>query len=208
MEQSNLNLSIRVDIKLIPYSSALVTLEHGEYMIKVYRDAKGNEHLAIFPHAEFPSPTFVRIHSECFTGEVLGSLRCDCKNQLALAFQKIAQFGQGVIIYLRQEGRGIGLGNKIKAYQLQNHGLNTVEANEKLGFPAEMRKYNMAAAILKDLGISRILLNTNNPAKISEMRDHGIEVVEVVPSNTEINRHNEDYLRTKKRELGHRIDLS
>ena len=138
-----------------------------------------------------------------FTGEVLSSLKCDCKAQLALALDLIQKRGSGAVVYLRQEGRGIGLGNKIKAYALQNKGHDTIEANHILGFETDLRDFEEAAVILKDRNISKLILNTNNPDKISSLKDFGIEVESVEPSFTEVNEHNEKYLETKMNELGH-----
>lgn len=148
------------------------------------------------------NPVMCRVHSECFTGDLLGSLRCDCGDQLSNAMQKIEKNDEGVLIYLRQEGRGIGLLNKLKAYELQDEGLDTVQANKALGFPAEMRQFKIAADILKDLKINKVELMTNNPLKIKQIRECGIEVVrkihEFEPTCTNIN-----YLQTKKEKMGH-----
>jgi GTP cyclohydrolase II len=179
---------------------------YGCFDVRVFRhDGSPDESVVIAMGGDFlPDETvFVRLHSECFTGEVLGSLKCDCQGQLDLALRRIAELGRGLVIYLRQEGRGIGLGNKIRAYAEQAKGANTIEANHILGFPADLRDFRVAAPILVSLGIQRIALNTNNPQKIDAFRERGIEVVEVVPSLTEPNEHNLAYLRTKAEELGH-----
>jgi len=148
-------------------------------------------------------PSLVRIHSECLTGDVFGSLRCDCGEQLEEALKLVGSAGCGVVIYLRQEGRGIGLENKILAYHLQERGLDTVEANLALGFPADLREYSVAASILRELGIRKIRLITNNPAKLDDLEEAGIEVVERVPLIVKSNPHNARYLQTKKHRLGH-----
>lgn len=150
----------------------------------------------------------VRLHSECLTGEVFHSLKCDCGPQLMMAMQKISVAGKGAIVYLRQEGRGIGLGNKIKAYDLQSHGLDTVDANLKLGFAADERNYEIGALILKDLGIQRVKLLTNNPEKISDLEKYGIEVKERASLEVAANIHSDSYLKTKKDKLGHLLDIS
>jgi 3,4-dihydroxy 2-butanone 4-phosphate synthase/GTP cyclohydrolase II len=148
-------------------------------------------------------PVLVRLHSECLTGDVLGSLRCDCGSQLATAIGQIAERGRGVLLYLRQEGRGIGLYNKLRAYALQDEGMDTVEANEHLGFPADSRDYLQAAQMLRHLSVSKVLLLTNNPRKINALQNTGIQVVERVPLIMEATPQNQPYLRTKRDKLGH-----
>ncbi|MCX6129481.1 MAG: GTP cyclohydrolase II RibA, partial [Proteobacteria bacterium] len=148
---------------------------------------------------------FVRIHSECFTGEVLGSLKCDCSDQLNLALAEIQRRGAGAVIYLRQEGRGIGLGNKIRAYELQNQGADTIEANHQLGFDTDLRSFEAAALILKQRGIQEVILNTNNPDKLNALITHGIKILERVPSLANVNKFNEDYLKTKMDKMGHQL---
>jgi len=145
----------------------------------------------------------VRVHSECLTGDLLGSLRCDCGPQLHAAMRAIKEAGKGVLLYVRQEGRGIGLENKLKAYQLQEQGLDTVEANERLGYPADMRDYGMGAQILNDLGVRKMRLLTNNPKKLAGLRGYGLEIFEQVPLCMDVQEHNEGYLRTKRDKLGH-----
>jgi 3,4-dihydroxy 2-butanone 4-phosphate synthase/GTP cyclohydrolase II len=147
----------------------------------------------------------VRMHSECLTGDALGSLRCDCRMQLQAALKMIESAGQGVVVYLRQEGRGIGLVNKLKAYSLQDMGLDTVEANERLGFPADLRDYGMGAQMLNDLGVKKIRLITNNPRKIAGLKGYGIEVIDRVPLLIEANDYNTIYLATKAQKLGHML---
>jgi GTP cyclohydrolase II len=149
------------------------------------------------------SPPLVRIHSQCLTGDVFASLRCDCRDQLEMALSMIAEAGAGVLIYEQQEGRGIGLMAKLQAYQLQDEGLDTVEANERLGFKADHREYALPAEILKALGVTQVRLLSNNPDKVSALDRRGIQVTERVPCEVPPNSHTEDYLKTKKEKLGH-----
>ncbi|HCD71017.1 MAG TPA: GTP cyclohydrolase II, partial [Thermovirga lienii] len=149
----------------------------------------------------------VRVHSECLTGDVFGSLRCDCGPQLHTAMKMIEEEGCGVLLYMRQEGRGIGLLEKLKAYELQEKGLDTVEANEALGHPPDLRDYGIGAQILVDLGLHRIRLITNNPRKIVGLEGYGLEIVERVPLTVEPNEYNKRYLATKKQKLGHMLHL-
>lgn len=151
----------------------------------------------------------VRVHSECLTGDVLGSTRCDCGSQLDAAMSRIAEAGQGVVVYLRgHEGRGIGLANKIRAYQLQDQGRDTVDANLELGLPVDARDYQVAADILRYLGVRSIRLMTNNPCKVKALANHGVQVDERVPVLTTPTGHNAAYLRTKQDKLGHLLDLA
>jgi GTP cyclohydrolase II len=145
----------------------------------------------------------VRVHSQCFTGDTLASLRCDCRAQLELSLREIAKAASGVLIYLPQEGRGIGLMNKLRAYQLQDGGMDTVEANEKLGFAADSRDYEFCAAILKQLGVLKIRLLSNNPEKVQQLESAGIKVVERVPCEPRIEKNSRAYLKTKKSKMGH-----
>ena len=181
--------------------------QFGNFAIYAYRNALNNtEHIAIVkgnPEEFKDHPVMVRMHSECLTGDALGSLRCDCRMQLQAALKMLETAGSGVVVYLRQEGRGIGLINKLKAYSLQDMGLDTVEANEKLGFPADLRDYGMGAQILNDLGISKIRLITNNPRKIAGLKGYGLEIVDRVPLLIEANTYNSEYLATKAKKLGH-----
>ncbi len=149
----------------------------------------------------------VRVHSECLTGDVLGSQRCDCGDQLAFALQKIEHEGRGVVLYMRQEGRGIGLSNKIKAYKLQDKGIDTVEANIMLGFPPDLRDYGIGAQILNDLGIRKIRLMTNNPKKIVGLEGYGLEIVERVHIEVEPTCQNVFYMQTKKDKMGHLLSF-
>jgi 3,4-dihydroxy 2-butanone 4-phosphate synthase / GTP cyclohydrolase II len=188
---------------------AALPTEFGNFQIYAYRNTLDNsEHVAIVKGdpAQFPNqPVMVRMHSECLTGDALGSLRCDCRMQLLAALNAIEKAGMGVVVYLRQEGRGIGLINKLKAYSLQDMGLDTVEANERLGFPADLRNYGVGAQILTDLGIHKIRLITNNPRKIAGLKGYGLEVVERVPLLIEANTYNSIYLATKAKKLGHML---
>lgn len=186
---------------------AALPTEFGQFQIYGYHNTLDNsEHVAIVKGdlADFHNqPVMVRVHSECLTGDALGSLRCDCRMQLQAALKMIENAGQGVVLYLRQEGRGIGLINKLKAYSLQDTGLDTVEANERLGFPADLRNYGVGAQMLNDLGISQIKLITNNPRKIAGLKGYGLEVVDRVPLLIESNPYNCLYLATKAEKLGH-----
>jgi 3,4-dihydroxy 2-butanone 4-phosphate synthase / GTP cyclohydrolase II len=183
--------------------------QFGQFDIYGYRHTLDNtEHVAIVkgdPANFRDDAVMVRMHSECLTGDALGSLRCDCRMQLQAALKMIEDAGQGVVVYLRQEGRGIGLVNKLKAYSLQDMGLDTVEANERLGFPADLRDYGMGAQILMDLGIKKIRLITNNPRKIAGVKGYGLEVVDRVPLLIESNDFNSYYLATKAKKLGHML---
>ena len=152
-------------------------------------------------------PELVRMHSECLTGDVFGSLRCDCGKQLHQAMKQISENGSGVLVYMRQEGRGIGLLNKLRAYELQDHGKDTVEANEALGFPPDLRDYGVGAQILVDLGVRQIRLLTNNPRKIKGLEGYGLKVVERVPLEIPPGDYNCRYLATKKKKLGHLLEL-
>ncbi|PRO66770.1 bifunctional 3,4-dihydroxy-2-butanone-4-phosphate synthase/GTP cyclohydrolase II [Alkalicoccus urumqiensis] len=183
--------------------------DYGDFRAIGYSNVvDGKEHVAIVKGEIGGSkPTLVRVHSECLTGDVFGSRRCDCGPQLHAALQQIEQHGSGVVLYMRQEGRGIGLLNKMKAYKLQEEGLDTVEANEKLGFGPDLREYGIGAQILKDLGIRKMKLMTNNPRKITGLKGYELEVVDRVPIQLPHSKDNKKYLRTKKDKLGHMLHL-
>ena len=178
---------------------------YGEFKAIGYRSYfDQGEHIALTTGEWKPDdPVLVRIHSECLTGDVFGSLRCDCGEQVDLALRTLAEEGTGVLLYMRQEGRGIGLHNKIKAYSLQDHGLDTVEANKTLGFEADMRHYEAGAQILLDLGVSKLRLLTNNPGKVVGLSGFGLEIQDRIPLEVPVNDENRQYLITKKRRMGH-----
>jgi 3,4-dihydroxy 2-butanone 4-phosphate synthase/GTP cyclohydrolase II len=186
-----------------------ITNEYGEFKLVAYESTVDRDyHVALVMGEISPEKrTLVRVHSECFTGDVLGSERCDCGEQLHSAMRRIAKEGTGVLLYIRQEGRGIGLLNKLKAYQLQDMGLDTVQANERLGFPADLRHYGVGAQILADLGVRKIRLLTNNPKKIVGLEGYGLKVVERVPIQVRPGPHNRKYLETKRRKMGHFLDI-
>jgi 3,4-dihydroxy 2-butanone 4-phosphate synthase/GTP cyclohydrolase II len=191
-------------------SSARMPTSHGVFTAHVYADRlSGHEHVAMVmgdPAAE--ADALVRVHSECLTGEVFGSLRCDCRPQLELALQRVARAGRGVVVYLRgHEGRGIGLTHKLRAYALQDEGCDTVQANLQLGLQVDARDYTVGAQILKDLGVRRMRLMTNNPHKYEGLAAHGLAIVERVPLVTPVTDDNAGYLRTKQRRLGHTLSL-
>jgi 3,4-dihydroxy 2-butanone 4-phosphate synthase/GTP cyclohydrolase II len=190
--------------------------QHGDFFAHLYHSLTDDkEHVALtynWPHApeeagekfmKQEDPVTVRVHSECMTGDILGSLRCDCGPQLHAAMDQVVAAGKGVILYIRQEGRGIGLENKLKAYKLQDDGHDTVEANEHLGFPPDMREYGIGAQILNDLGVRQMRLLTNNPKKLSGLHGYGLEITEQIPLQTEPQEHNLRYLQAKRDKLGH-----
>jgi 3,4-dihydroxy 2-butanone 4-phosphate synthase / GTP cyclohydrolase II len=180
--------------------------DYGDFDLHMYRSVLDDtHHLALVRGQIDPGdPTMVRVHSECLTGDVFGSMRCDCGNQLHSALRQIDEAGRGVLVYMRRhEGRGIGLPAKIHAYKLQEEGLDTVEANEKLGFPVELRDYGIGAQILVDLGVRKMRFLTNNPKKVVGLEGYGLEIVELIPIRATPNPHNEKYLDTKRTKMGH-----
>ena len=179
--------------------------DYGDFDLHLYRSKlDGTHHLALVKgKISQTHPTLVRVHSECLTGDVFGSRRCDCGNQLHAALRQIADEGNGVLVYMRQEGRGIGLAAKIHAYKLQEEGLDTVEANARLGFPSDLRDYGLGAQILFDLGVRKFRFMTNNPKKVVGLEGYGIQMVEQVPIRSEANPHNARYLETKRTKMGH-----
>lgn len=196
----------RVREKLIQKEEVISLPTHyGDFQLHLYRSVVDNvHHLALVKGTiSNDDTTLVRVHSECLTGDVFGSCRCDCGNQLHAALEQIDEAGSGVLVYMRQEGRGIGLAAKIRAYKLQEEGLDTVQANEKLGYPSDLREYGLGAQILFDLGVRHIRLLTNNPKKVVGLEGYGLNIVEQIPIKTPSNPHNERYLDTKREKLGH-----
>jgi GTP cyclohydrolase II len=190
------------------YSEADIPTCDGDFHIHVFKNNHDEkEHFALtVGNVKNELGVLVRVHSECMTGETLGSLRCDCREQLHESMRMISKAGRGIIIYLRQEGRGIGLGNKVRAYDLQDAGIDTYEANHQLGFHADERDYSMAVSILKYFGVKSLLLITNNPEKIRDLREHGIEIIQRVPIEVKPNKYSQEYLRTKRDRAGHLLD--
>lgn len=197
------------DLEIKRMACARIPTDMGEYQLNLYITNQDNkEHLAlVMGDVQDQNDVLVRVHSECFTGDVLGSRRCDCGEQLQRSMQMIAATGAGVLIYLRQEGRGIGLMDKLRAYNLQDQGYDTVDANLALGHQADERDYSVAARILDDLGVRSIRLLTNNPVKIQHLRELGIPVLERVPLQSTVNSDNAQYLFTKVLRMNHLLDL-
>ncbi len=187
--------------------TTVLPTEYGQFALHLYRsDTDNKEHVALVKgQIVGDEPVLVRVHSECLTGDVFGSLRCDCHEQLVAAIRMVQASKSGVVLYMRQEGRGIGLVNKLKAYRLQDEGFDTVEANEKLGFRADLRDYGIGAQILRDLGVRKMRLLTNNPTKVVGLEGYGLTIVERVALETTANEVNERYLKTKRDKLGHLI---
>lgn len=192
------------------YAEAPLPTKHGLFRACVFREkANGKEHVAaVNGEIRGAQGVPVRLHSECLTSEILGSLKCDCRDQLEHALDLIGRAERGAVLYLRQEGRGIGLGNKIRAYALQARGADTYEANRQLGFGDDLRRYDIAADMLKQLGVQSVQLITNNPLKISALQNEGIAVAGRIPSLASTNPHNIGYLRTKRERTGHLIELA
>ncbi len=200
-------MTIKISIdENIPADARLPTA-HGDFRIRVFHENNGLDHVALtLGDMEGPDPVLVRVHSECLTGDAFGSLRCDCGPQLDSALRQISERGWGALIYLRQEGRGIGLHAKIQAYHLQDKGADTLDANLKLGLPADARNYEIAAEILRSIGVTKISLLSNNPDKVQQLRNHGINVDERVPLLVGIGDDNREYLKTKLERMGHEIN--
>lgn len=189
-------------------ASALIPSTTGDFRVTSYSESDDDRmpHLVIMhPNVNFDDTPLVRVHSECFTGDLLGSKRCDCGEQLHRALELVNK-EKGILLYLRQEGRGIGLTNKLKAYNLQDNGLNTIDANHQLGFDADARTYDIATYILNDLGVRKIRLLTNNPRKVESLKKGGIEIIERVSIQIVPTKDNKDYLKTKKDLMGHFLD--
>jgi 3,4-dihydroxy 2-butanone 4-phosphate synthase/GTP cyclohydrolase II len=190
-------------------AEAKMPTRYGEFVVIAYRSkVDTDEHVALVRgDISGDKPVLVRVHSECLTGDVFGSLRCDCGGQIVLAMEKIAAEGRGVFLYMRQEGRGIGFHNKLRAYALQDQGLDTVEANIALGFEADLRDYGIGAQILADLGLHKIRLLTNNPKKVIGLESYGLQIVETVNLRTQPTPYNLEYLKTKQKKLGHLLEV-
>jgi 3,4-dihydroxy 2-butanone 4-phosphate synthase / GTP cyclohydrolase II len=191
-------------------AEAKLPTQFGDFKVIAYRsNTDPTEHVAVvMGNVNTEEPVLVRVHSQCLTGDVFHSLRCDCGEQIEIAMKCIAEEGRGVVLYMRQEGRGIGLHNKIKAYALQDKGMDTVEANLALGFKADQRDYGVGAQILADLGIRNMRLMTNNPKKMSGLASYGLKIVEQLPITTKPNLHNKRYLATKQHKMGHLLKIT
>ncbi len=205
-----INYRLKTDILVEKVVNAKLPSKFGSFIISLYRSIVDNkEHLALVKgKINTAKPVLVRVHSECLTGDVFGSMRCDCREQLIKSLEMIEKNGSGILLYMRQEGRGIGLLNKLKAYKLQDKGKDTVEANIELGFRPDLRDYGIGAQILRDLGVRKMKLLTNNPVKIIGLKGYGLEIVERIPIEIPANPENENYLMTKRDKLGHLILLN
>jgi GTP cyclohydrolase II len=192
---------------VVRLATARLPTIYGDFDVTAYRDSEGKEHLLVWIGERDGKPPIVRLHSECLTGDALGSIRCDCREQLHATLSYFGREGRGVLIYMRQEGRGIGLANKVLAYALQDQGMDTVEANLHLGFPDDGRTYDNAAAILHDQGMTAIRLLTNNPRKIAGLEAHRIRIIERIPHTVLPRIENQKYLETKAAKLGHMLGL-
>jgi 3,4-dihydroxy 2-butanone 4-phosphate synthase/GTP cyclohydrolase II len=194
---------------VVKVAEAKLPTQFGDFKIIAYRsNTDPTEHVAVvMGNVNTEEPVLVRVHSQCLTGDVFHSLRCDCGEQIEIAMKRIAKEGRGVVLYMRQEGRGIGLHNKIKAYALQDKGMDTVEANLALGFKADQRDYGVGAQILADLGIKKMRLMTNNPKKMSGLASYGLTIIEQLPITTKPNPHNKRYLSTKQHKMGHLLKI-
>lgn len=203
-----MNVQVHIKDAAQPLSEAMIPTQDGQYRMIVFQDRQtAQEHVAMVMGEIDPAkPTLVRLHSECMTGDLFGSYRCDCGEQLAGARQRIAEEGAGIILYLRQEGRGIGLANKLRAYALQDQGHDTVDANLLLGFDADQRSFDSAAAMLMHLGVRRVKLMTNNPRKMEALQALGIAVVERLPLRPTPRPENHHYLATKAAKMGHCLE--
>lgn len=187
------------------FASSELPTKYGLFEIIIYHSISDDKEHAVLKMGKIKNSSLVRVHSQCLTGDSFGSLRCDCGDQLSESMKKIAKNGSGIIIYLNQEGRGIGLTNKIRAYELQDKGMDTVEANKALGFPSDLRDFKVAADIIKDLGLSKINLLSNNPDKKSQLTRFGIKIVKRIPLEIKPNTVNLKYLKTKKQKLNHQL---
>ena len=197
----------RNDMLVEEISSVPFPTNMGDFTLKLFEDKINNDHHVAIVKGNISKDkeTLVRVHSQCLTGDIFGSLRCDCGSQLEKSLEMIEEYGTGILVYLRQEGRGIGLKNKIKAYQLQDQGLDTVEANNELGYDADLREYGIGAQILVECNVSKMKLLTNNPKKIIGLEGFGLKIVERVPIEFDTNSVNKKYLETKRDKLGHLI---
>ena len=201
----SLSAPIEDSISVRRYAESEIPTEYGPLRVIVYQEyPRGTEHVALVKgDIEGSQDLPIRVHSECLTGEVFHSLKCDCREQLDLALQRISSMERGAVFYLRQEGRGIGLGNKIRAYALQAQGADTVDANRMLGFEDDLRRYDMVASMLRDLGVQSVALMTNNPLKVRALRQDGVIVTRRIEHQVSANAHNAEYLDTKRTRMGH-----